>query len=397
MRDELPAGWTSEPLANLGAWIGGGTPSKARSDFWIGGTIPWLTPKDMKSGTILATRDRMTSAAVYGSTARLIEPPSLAIVVRSGILEHSLPVAVVQVAVTLNQDMKALRPRSGLHPQFLRYALEAEASEILRSCRTQGTTVASLDTRRLMAWQVPLAPLDEQHRICAVLEERLSRLGAAEDYLTAAAARTDSWRTSVLAECWASLARMGCVELRSVGKVVTGATPRGIQAHAEDEGGFRFFTPGDLGQGGVLLHSQRYLPADLASGTRIVAGAAALCVCIGATVGKTGWVEGPFATNQQINAVETGDAGTAAVLTHLMGAPQFQRQLRAAATTTTMPLVNKGRFQTLLVPVPDPVQRERLEAVDAAVKRLQDDVGRLRQQARTLRHAVLRSAFAGQL
>lgn len=259
------------------------------------------------------------------------------------------------------------------------------------------TNIAHLSLARLRSVEMPVPPMNEQHRIVAALEEQNSRLDAAEDYLAAAAACTENWRTSVLAECWASLAPKGCVELRSIGKVVTGATPKGIRADAEHDVGFRFFTPGDLGQGGALLHSRRYLPADVDAGTRIVAGAAALCVCIGATVGKTGWVEGPFATNQQINAVETGDAGTAAVLTHLMGAPQFQRQLRAAATTTTMPLVNKSRFQTLLVPVPDRMQRERLEAVDAAVRRLQDDIVRQRRHARTLRHAVLRSAFAGLL
>jgi hypothetical protein len=35
----LPAGWASAELGQLGAWIGGGTPSKSVAAYWANGSI----------------------------------------------------------------------------------------------------------------------------------------------------------------------------------------------------------------------------------------------------------------------------------------------------------------------------------------------------------------------
>jgi len=44
---EIPKGWRWATLSELGSLRGGATPSKVRPDFW-NGSIPWVSPKDMK-------------------------------------------------------------------------------------------------------------------------------------------------------------------------------------------------------------------------------------------------------------------------------------------------------------------------------------------------------------
>jgi type I restriction enzyme S subunit len=105
---ELPRGWTRQAMADIGHWFGGGTPSKANPRFWTGGKIPWVSPKDMKSDLITDAKDHITVEAVAQSATNLVEEGSILIVVRSGILQHTLPVAVTQRQVTLNQDLKAI-------------------------------------------------------------------------------------------------------------------------------------------------------------------------------------------------------------------------------------------------------------------------------------------------
>ncbi len=167
--------WPRLALGELGEWFGGGTPSKARADFWLDGVVPWLSPKDMGSSVLARTKDHITASAVAQSAVRLVPAGSLAFVVRSGILERVLPIAEVPFDTTLNQDMKALRPRSDIHLRYLRLALESDLYGILRRTRKSGTTVASLDSLLLMQESVPLPPLDEQRRLVAVLEDHLSR------------------------------------------------------------------------------------------------------------------------------------------------------------------------------------------------------------------------------
>ncbi len=190
--------WRREPLRSLGTWHGGGTPAKGRPDFWQGGSIPWLSPKDMGPDVLSGTRDHITPAAVAGSATRLVKPGSVAVVVRSCILERTIPVALVPFTTTLNQDMKAIECRWDVEPRWVAWGLRASERQLLRTARKAGTTVASLEWGRFLDWELPVPPLDEQRRILDILEDHLSRLDAAQDYLGAAFKRTESLKAAAL-------------------------------------------------------------------------------------------------------------------------------------------------------------------------------------------------------
>lgn len=151
--------WPVRRLADVGTWYGGGTPSKARTDYWADGEVAWLSPKVMGREVLPGTRDHITHAAVAGSAVRLVPPNSVAVVVRSGILERILPVALVPFRTTLNQDMKAIVTSDDVDPKWVAWWLRSREQDILRGCRKAGTTVASIDTKRLMDLQLPVPPL----------------------------------------------------------------------------------------------------------------------------------------------------------------------------------------------------------------------------------------------
>lgn len=194
---ELPKGWVTAPLKELGKWQGGGTPSKARPEFW-GGTIPWVSPKDMKTATITKTIDGITPEAIAGSAANLIAPGSILLVTRSGILAHSLPAAVNAVEVAVNQDLKAVTPLPGLSSEYIRLALKGFERAILNACVKDGTTVHSVELLALMGFEIPLPPLPEQRRIVAKIEALFSELDAGQNSLTRAQAQLKLYRQSLL-------------------------------------------------------------------------------------------------------------------------------------------------------------------------------------------------------
>ena len=104
----LPEGWEMKRLGELGTWKGGGTPSTNNEAFWQDGSIPWVSPKDMKSILIDSAEDLITEAAVKQSSTSLIPINSILIVTRSGILRNTVPVAKNIRPVAINQDLKAL-------------------------------------------------------------------------------------------------------------------------------------------------------------------------------------------------------------------------------------------------------------------------------------------------
>jgi len=195
---DLPKGWVLEPLRDLGTWIGGGTPSKRRPEFWKNGTVPWVSPKDMKSSVLDGTADKITPAAIEGSAAKKFKANSIAVVVRSGILEHTLPVALVPFAAAANQDMRVLTPRPGLNPRWALYALLGHAPEIRRSCSKQGTTVASIEVQQMMDYVIPVPPMQLQGVVADGIEERLKSVSAGLEALRVARMQANQLVQSIL-------------------------------------------------------------------------------------------------------------------------------------------------------------------------------------------------------
>ncbi len=193
-----PSGWRRAPLGSLGSWSGGGTPSKDEPSFWDRGSIPWVSPKDMKVFNIHDSEDHITPAALEGSATKLLQPGSVLIVTRSGILEHTLPVAVASTAVTVNQDLKAICPAEGIQPEFVAWALRAFGRDILRRCKKDGTTVASIEFAALKGFEIPIAPPAEQGRVVEAIESLLSRLDAAGASFERIRTKLKAYRASVL-------------------------------------------------------------------------------------------------------------------------------------------------------------------------------------------------------
>lgn len=195
---ELPKSWTTTRLDQLGEWAGGGTPSKANEAFWNGGSIPWVSPKDMKSFEIHDTEDHITEKAVDSSATTILPTGTVLVVTRSGILRHTLPVAVTRVPVTLNQDLKALTPYSGLCPDYIAYALRAFSQQVLHLCVKGGTTVQSVEFPALKRFEIPIAPAKEQVRIVDTLNELLTDLDAGVASLAVVKKKLEHYRAAVL-------------------------------------------------------------------------------------------------------------------------------------------------------------------------------------------------------
>jgi type I restriction enzyme, S subunit len=194
----IPNGWSWTPLGQLGTWLGGGTPSKANAAFWSNGTVPWVSPKDMKVAVIGETEDKVTSAAVEGSSAKYVPEGSVLMVMRSGILKHSFPVAITDRIVTLNQDLRALTPHVGISPNYIARYLALAANRVLEECSKDGTTVDSIEVAALERLRVPLAPLAEQRRIVARVDALFAETAEGEAALAAARKGLDTFRHALL-------------------------------------------------------------------------------------------------------------------------------------------------------------------------------------------------------
>lgn len=167
--------WEVKKLSECGNWYGGGTPSKTHPEYWEKGNILWITSKDMKSDYIEDSQQHINSYGVENSSAKYIEEHALICVMRSGILRHSFPVAVIKKTFTVNQDLKVLVPNKMINIEYLLFICKYKEQSILNSCMKNGTTVESINFDKLKNFSIMIPAEIEQIRIVNIIKKFLCR------------------------------------------------------------------------------------------------------------------------------------------------------------------------------------------------------------------------------
>ena len=151
----------------MNAFFSGGTPAKSNNIYWHG-DVPWASPKDFGALYLHDTEDHITSDAVAQSAAKVATKDTVLIVVRSGVLAHTLPVAITGCEMAINQDVKALVCKKSLSPLFLAAYLRTFGEKILPIVTKHGVTVQSVNTPEFRALPIPILELSEQERLAKI-------------------------------------------------------------------------------------------------------------------------------------------------------------------------------------------------------------------------------------
>jgi type I restriction enzyme S subunit len=175
-------GWEVKTVNDICSKIlGGGTPTKSKKEYYMG-NIPWVTPKDMKTIRIFDSLDHISEEAIKNSSTKLIPSNSVLMVVRSGILKKSLPVAINTVDVTINQDMKAFITNEQVVSEYLLYFFIFIQNHILKHVRA--VTADNIEFSIIKNVKIPVPPIYIQNQfanIVAKIEEQKALVKKAID------------------------------------------------------------------------------------------------------------------------------------------------------------------------------------------------------------------------
>jgi type I restriction enzyme S subunit len=125
----IPESWSITQVAEVFDPIGGGTPSRKRSEYWELGDIPWFTPSDLTRARrqfLVASQAHITSLGLSRSNARAFPSGSVMMTSRAtlGVL------AVATRTSTCNQGFIVIPPAGGLSPQFIYEWLDSNRREL---------------------------------------------------------------------------------------------------------------------------------------------------------------------------------------------------------------------------------------------------------------------------
>ena len=176
---ELPEGWCWCKLEDVVSFGGGKTPSMSVKQYWENGTNLWITSKDMKKERINDSLMKITDAALDGMN--IYEKGTILVVTRSGILKHTLPLAILGKKATVNQDLKTISPYMLSLSEYLYFAIKANEKEILINYHKDGTTVDSIDFDKFRCLPIALPPMYEQEGIVKCIKHWFSLIESIEE------------------------------------------------------------------------------------------------------------------------------------------------------------------------------------------------------------------------
>ena len=160
-------------------FVGGGTPSRANPKYW-GNEIPWVTVKDFATFNPGQSQESITRAGLQNSASHLIPKGTLITSTRMALGKA----VVYEVDVAINQDLKALSPKSDLAMQYLYFWFQYHGQSIDEL--GSGSTVKgiSLPDLKKIEFQLPLR--HEQTAIAAILSDMDAEVSALEAKLAKA-------------------------------------------------------------------------------------------------------------------------------------------------------------------------------------------------------------------
>lgn len=176
---EIPVGWEVKRLKFLiKRAFSGGTPATDKLEYWDGG-IPWVSSVDVKNDFLSNTHREISEKGLFQSSSNLAPKGSIVFVTRSGILQHTFALSILNKEMAINQDIKCLILSSQISELYFLRLIQGNNSKILAETRQQAATVESVNMNSFFNLPIPVPPLPEQAAIGAFLDDKTAKIDRA--------------------------------------------------------------------------------------------------------------------------------------------------------------------------------------------------------------------------
>jgi len=291
-----------------------------------------------------------------------------------------------------------------LSPKFCFYYFLSHTGYKEIQSHVKGVHLTSGQARNM---RIPFTSSPEQDRVIEIIEELFSDLDNAIENFKKAQEQLKVYRQAVLNAAFDGGSSKGFsrknwkeMSVDEIGEVITGNTPSKQESSYYGRA-YPLYKPGDLDAGFMTIDSIDGLTEKGIEKARMLPSKSILVTCIGATIGKTGLIRRAGASNQQINAIVPKDFMVSEYVYYFCISPNFQEQIKSNASATTLPILNKSKFQRLTFLVPSRDEQvaivQEIESRFSLCEKIEETIHINLQKAESLRQSILKQAFEGKL
>jgi len=145
------------PIGSIFSTTSGGTPSRAKNDFFDGGTIPWLTSSEVGQGRIRKTESFITENGLKNSSAKWVPKNSVVVAMYGATVGK---VGLLEIPCTTNQAVCCILPNEAVNPMYLFYAVKNKEEWMVS--QAAGAAQPNISQSVIRKMEVPMPSLDEQ-------------------------------------------------------------------------------------------------------------------------------------------------------------------------------------------------------------------------------------------
>lgn len=392
--------------------VGGGTPSKANSNFYLG-NIPWATVRDLNSRWLVETEHEINAIAVRESSTNVIPAGNVVLATRVGLGK------VVQLLqdTAINQDLRALIPReiSTIDSSYLYYWTLSITPEIIAAGK--GATVQGITLPFLENLEIPLPSLDKQREIVQNLDSAFAEIDLIEGNLGISAEKANQLSQSLLniafnpiensEESRNPVADEGIgVQMVSLKDLCTVfADGDWIESKDQSESGIRLLQTGNVGQGTFKdrIDKARWISEETFKRLRCteIGEGDVLISRLPDPVGRACLL--PALEHKAITAVDCSivrfdeSRMYPRFFVYYSQSPSYELAIGPLVSGATRQRISREKLGTILIPLPSMEKQleilKKLDRAFAEIELLKARIKIVKDYTEALRQSLLSSAF----
>lgn len=420
-RADLPTGWAWHPIRDVTADVANVDPRRAPDS-----AFSYVDISSIDNERLVVTEATRLTGREAPSRAR--RPIQTGDVVFSNVRTYLRNIARIDGLpdpAIASTGFTVLRPGDAITTDYLFHYVASDEFIELITPRQTGTQYPATSDRVVRAQRIPVAPLPEQHRIAARLEEIGARRASIAGRLAAARVIVGRLRAAVLAAAcsgrltadWryehgssASESPDGfpptweSTRLGDIVRIATGATPLRKNAAYYQGGTIPWVTSGAVNAGIISEPTELITPLALKETNVKLFPPGTLLIAMygeGQTRGRVAELAIEAGTNQALAAIVFDDESAAfRPYLRLFFETGYQR-MRAASLGGVQPNLSLGLFKETVVPLPPLEEQhdivERATAALATSDRLRAAISTAETALGAASRAAVRRAFRGEL